>query len=259
MKVACLGRSTNKSTRPGGGRAPLDRCAVLSSRDRVGRFANQQRRRHHGQAGLLAAALCSAPAARGADEPVILSWSVPSEADCPDATYALHEIRRHLGPAPAERPPIRASVVIRGARGRYQMVLKTEQRDTEGERVLSDASCGAVADAAIVVLAWMIDPNAGFDPSRNPAAVATAPAAEPAPRDATVEPAPRRAGTFVVGLGPSGEVGTLPSVTMGAEARGEALVRPFRVEAHGSFWPSRSTTIGVLPDGRGAGGTFTLW
>src|SRR5207248_7493988 len=96
--------------------------------------------------------------------PVLLSWSAPADANCPDASYVLREVRRHVGPARPDHPPIRASVAIRAVRpgpgAAFQMVLQTEQGETKGQRVLQDESCGAVADAAVVVLAWMIDPTA---------------------------------------------------------------------------------------------------
>jgi hypothetical protein len=206
--------------------------------------------------------LCWPLAANGADDPVVLSWTAPSDADCPDAAYALREIRRHIGPARSERKPISANVVIRAAKaGLYQMVLKTEQGGTEGERILSDASCGAVADAAVVVLAWMIDPTAMAERSRDPAPPpAPAVVAEPVqPSAAVAAPPHRRALALFAGLGPSGDIGTFPSPAMGVEGRVEGSIRPLHVAAYGAYWPSQSTTVATLPDGRSTGGTFTLW
>jgi hypothetical protein len=233
--------------------------AVLPSVNRVARLGNWRSYLRHGIAGLLAT-VGWARVASGADEPVILSWSAPADADCPDGAYALREIRRHLGPARNERKPIRANVVIRAVRaGYYQMVLKTQQGDAEGERILHDASCGAVADAAIVVLAWMIDPTAMAERSREttppPAPAVVAEPVQPSP----TPPLPRRALAFVAGVGPSGDIGTLPSPAMGAEGRVAISVRPLGVGVYGAYWPSQTATGATLPDGRSTGGTFTLW
>jgi hypothetical protein len=213
-----------------------------------------------GRAGFVAAVLCCAPAAHGADEPVILSWSAPADGSCPDQAYALGEIHRHVGSPPTDRAPIRASVVIRTRGGSYEVVLQTEQGDVVGERIFRDASCGAVADAAIVVLAWMIDPTAMSRESRDAPAAAPAPAPAPEPpRDVRVAPPPRRrAHVWRASLGSSGDVGTLPAAAVGAEARIEAAMLPLRLAAYGSYWPSSSTTATVLSDGRSAGGTFSL-
>src|SRR6266704_496592 len=115
--------------------------------------------------GVLFIAPCWAGSARSAvEDPVVLSWSAPADANCPDANYVLREVRKHVGPARPDHPPIRASVAIRAVRpgpgAPFQMVLQTEQGETKGQRVLQDESCSAVADGAIVVLAWMIDPTA---------------------------------------------------------------------------------------------------
>src|SRR4249920_594141 len=111
MKVATWSPPTNKST---------SACQCDKTRVRaMGRL-------HH-IAGILAFSMCVASVARAEDDnPIVLSWSVPPEGECPDATYILGEIRRFVGPARADRKPIRANVVIRRAgAGVWQMVMKT--------------------------------------------------------------------------------------------------------------------------------------
>ena len=128
--------------------------------------------RLHHIAGILAFSMCVASVARAEDDnPIELSWSVPPEGECPDATYILGEIRRYVGPGRADRKPIRANVVIRRAgAGVWQMVMKTEQGPSHGERTFRDASCDAISDAAVAVLAWMIDPDAMAEHARPAAA-----------------------------------------------------------------------------------------
>jgi hypothetical protein len=202
-------------------------------------------------------------AAGGLDEdPVVLSWSAPADANCPDAAYVLREVRRRVGPARPEHPPVRANVAIHAARpgAPFQMVLRTEQGETKGERVLQDDSCGAVADAAVVVLAWMIDPTAMANEGRErePAPPVAQPTAEAKP--ALLMPTPRRPLSIApfLGLATTGDAGTLPTAAFGGEGRGGLFVDPFRFALYGALWPTSSKTTATLPDGRSVGGTFTL-
>jgi hypothetical protein len=197
------------------------------------------------------------------DEPIALSWSAPAEGDCTDAAYVLGEIRRHIGPARPDRKPIRASVVIRRAGATsWQMDLKTEQGGTEGERTIRDSSCAAISDAAVVVLAWMIDPDAMSEQSRPaaPSPSSPPPSPEPPPKPVPSAPpvSPREPISPFVGISIAGDAGTLPTASSGAELRLGAALRPVRTAAYGAYWPSSSKTIGSLTDGRQVGGTFSL-
>lgn len=102
------------------------------------------------------------PARAASDAPIALTWTAPTRADCPDTAYVLGEIERYVG-ADNPRPgkPVQAKATVRGiALDRWQLRLQTDDAGVEGERVFEDQSCRAVADAAVVVLAWMIDPDA---------------------------------------------------------------------------------------------------
>jgi hypothetical protein len=221
--------------------------------------------------GLLVGAVCLASAARAqdnaskapaVDDPILLSWTAPGDGDCPNAAYVLGEIRRYVGPARADRKPIRANAVIRAAgSGAWQMVLKTEQGNTQGERIFRDASCTAISDAAVVVLAWMIDPNAMSDQARPaaPAAPPSAPADVAPKAPASTPPArPREAIVPFVGIAVAGDAGTVPAAASGAEIRAGASMRPVRVSGYGAYWPSSSKAVSTLADGTPAGGTFSL-
>jgi len=195
------------------------------------------------------------------DDPVVLSWTAPDEAECPDAAHVLGEIRRYVGPARADRKPIRANVAIRAAgAGIWQMVLKTEQGTTQGERIFRDASCGAMSDAAVVVLAWMIDPDAMSDQARPAAPVAPPPAAveaAPKPPANTSVRSPEAIVPFV-GIAVAGDAGTVPAAASGGEVRAGVSIRPVRLAGYGSYWPSSSKTVSTLADGTPVGGTFSL-
>ena len=213
---------------------------------------------------VLAAAL-SASLARASDgPPVLLSWVAPTSGDCPDAAYALGELRRYVGSAPsvAPRARIEANVNIHGAPGeRWKLELKTKDNDVEGERVFQDASCRAVADAAVVVLAWMIDPDAMAQRAL-PAAQHTEPAKPPALKRPPLPP-PKPPGHVgpraLVGLGVAGDFGSLPALAFGAEVRAGVILNPVRLQAHAEYWPSLSKTSATLSDGSPAGASFVLW
>ncbi len=208
---------------------------------------------------LLLVLACSSSAARAASgEHVNLAWRAPASPDCPPATYVLQEIRRYVGETPA-RAPIDASATIRSVGlDRWQLVLVTKDGEAAGERTLQGESCRAVADAAVVVLAWMVDNDAMANrllplaPDRPPP---SSPPSPERPRPAATR-APRT--TAFVGVGPVGDFGTLPWPALGAEARGGAALGRFRLALHAAYWPSRSKTSATLSDGRAAGAKFTL-
>ena len=193
-------------------------------------------------ASLLAATVLAAPALHAADsDPVELDWTVALGSGCPDASYAVAEVRRYVGPARPGRGPVRASVVVRGtASDEWELVLHTEQAGAQGERRLRDASCPALVDAAVVILAWMIDPkkmaarSTETDSKREPTAAAPRP--EPAP--ATRPPAPRgRELSIFTSLGAALDAGTLPTVTLGGRARAGVALRRVRWAAYASYFP----------------------
>jgi hypothetical protein len=216
----------------------------------------------YGQRGVLLASLGWAGAARGAGEdPVDLAWSAPVDGSCPDAEYVSSEVRRRVGPARADRPTIRASVAIRAssstAAAHFQMVLRTEQGEARGERVLEDESCRAVADAAAVVLAWMVDPSAAADERRDAPAVPSPPE-KPAPSAPAVAPMPPEGLAPFVGIAMSVDAGTVPTAAPGGELHAGAGWGVFRWAAYGALWPTSSKTVATLADGRDVGGSFRL-
>lgn len=198
----------------------------------------------------------------GPDDPVVLSWSAPAEAECPDAAHVLGEIRRYVGPARPDRKPIRANVVIRAAgAGSWQMVLRTEQGTSQGERIFRDASCDAMSDAAVVVLAWMIDPDRMADQARpeTPSA-APSPPVEVAPHPVVIVSPVRARETIApfAAVAVVGDAGTLPAAASGAELRAGATMHPVHASVVGAYWPSSSKTASRLADGTAVGGTFSL-
>jgi hypothetical protein len=195
------------------------------------------------------------------NEPISLTWSAPPGSDCPDAAYVLSELRRYVGEAPVEkRASIRATATVSavGVR-RRRLVLTTTDEGFEGERVFEDESCRAVTDAAVVVLAWMIDPDtmAKRSPSTpaQPAFRAPRPSAEPLRL-----PQQSRAATPTpfFGLGMTGDSGTMPAAALGVLAHGGVSLPVLRLVAQVAYWPRASRAIATLADGQAAGARFSL-
>lgn len=207
----------------------------------------------------------SSPRAQGADHPpVLLSWVTPesSGSGCPDAAYVLAEVRRYVGTGTVvARAPILASAMIRaGEAGGFQLTLKTTDGETSGERSFHDQSCRALADAAVVVLAWMVAPGAMATrslppPPQSPAA----PSVSPAPTKPVPPSTLKRVGpTPYLGLGATADVGTLADPALGVEGRLGVAVNRLRIEARAAYWPTRRKTVAPLANGDVPGATFTL-
>lgn len=191
-----------------------------------------------------------APSAEARDElPLQLSWSAPE--GCPDASSVRAEIRRRVDRVARGQVSelISAEVEIRTtSSGSFQLSLRTTVGQTVGERELSGADCGQLADATALVLALLIRPEAALasePPPRGATTVLAQPRApdEPASRPAQV---PR----FAVGVG--GVVGhrVLPGLAGGLDlrfvlqgARWAAIVRA------GGFLP-QAADAPILPGAR---------
>lgn len=212
---------------------------------------------------LLVAGVGFAKTAEGAeDPPIVLTWDAPTRADCPDAAYVVGEIQRYVGAAAARQgKPIQVKATVRsvGLDG-WQLLLKTTDRAVDGERVFQDESCKAVADAAVVVLAWMIDPDAMANRPDSPPPEHRIQQPLPPPTVPVKVAVPERAAVRpFIAFGVAGDEGTLPWPALGADARGGASWKGFRLAAHSSYWPSRRKAVGTVSDGTTAGARFALW
>lgn len=92
-----------------------------------------------------------------------LTWTAP--ADCPQAATAEARVRQLAGAGQAaettEAPELSASVLIaKSAQNRWSATLKLGA----STRLLEGESCAEVADAAIVILAMTVDPEAVQEP-----------------------------------------------------------------------------------------------
>jgi len=152
-------------------------------------------------AGVCLAALV-APGVAGA-QAVELDWEAP--AGCPDETTARAWLDAYLG-GEGGGAEVDIEIAARGG-DRFAATIDIELPDgIEGERALTGQGCRHVAEAAVLVVAMIIDP-AGVA-----ARVTAAREAEPEPAD-TTPPEPLR---LALGLRLLGDAGTLPDPSVGA-------------------------------------------
>ncbi|WP_437317972.1 hypothetical protein [Sorangium sp. So ce385] len=237
------------------------------------------RRAAHRCIALAALAALAAPRAASAGDDgarVSLVWRTPEGSDCPSRDEVIEQVQRLVGPAPTrEQAPVRASAEVhRDAGGRFRVELVTWMGSSQGVRVIEERSCRAMAEATVVILAWMIDPEAmaaregatGAGPAtpgpppppRAPDAASASPAPVPAPsRQRSAADAGDRI-TLMARLAAAGDLGTLPGASLGVGARVALGRRRVRLGLHGALWPGRSTTIASGPEGTPIGGSFAL-
>ena len=181
--------------------------------------------------GLSLLVLCLAAYAHAAVPGLTLTWSAPP--DCPSEAQLEGAVGHQLGdPAGGAQPPLtvkmRASVVD----GNWQVELTNGQG---GSRTLNGSSCRAVASAAVVVVALMIDPLAMTDQP---------PLLSEEPR------APRQ---LTVGMQFSADTNSLPQLTPGAGlSAGVELAAGFWLEVHAQGWLPQATL-------KSPGATLTLF
>ncbi len=113
----------------------------------------------------------------------VLDWSAPAGCPEPSAVRATVEglLGSPRGAGAAGSLAVRATVV-RQDDGRWALTLATVEGRERGERVLEGPTCQAVADAAALIVALAVDPDA------SPGSIA-AHAAVPASRGASDSPA----------------------------------------------------------------------
>jgi hypothetical protein len=228
-----------------------------------------------------------------ASDPFSLEWTAPD--GCPTSDAITERIAAAVGDV--EGPPLRARAEIVELEDQTFSLTLTLGREgePEGLRTLEGPTCVAVSDAAILIVAIAIDPNAASaltppDDSIDPIVPAQVPAPPPEepeepeepppeepeepppeepeepppaePRDptptSTPAPVPEPARQLAVDLAGNFGVGLgiLPSVG-GALGLHTALHGPlWRIELGATYETPRETSAASTPDVRGA---FQLW
>jgi hypothetical protein len=189
----------------------------------------------------------SAPAPPADDLPLALSWLAPET--CPDADSERAEIRRRVGVIDPTHVPelVAAEVEIRAsAAGAFVLSLRTRVGETAGERSLTGEDCRPLADAAALVLALLINPQASVGPAP-PTVTApppvTAPPAPPADDDATFDQHAR----FGMGLDAVMAFGVLPGPAAGLAGRGFFRHGRLVVMARAGGFFAKDKPAAVLP------------
>lgn len=120
------------------------------------------------------ALLCASPVR--AQETLALGWDAPEV--CPEGDSIREEVTRLLGGAiPEQDESVQAHGVMTEVEGAFRLTLSTSVGDVEGERTLEGESCEELGQAAALILALMIDPEAVASAEVDPAPVAEEPVA----------------------------------------------------------------------------------
>ena len=197
--------------------------------------------------------------AKAEGDPVALEWNVPEGEGCPTAAEVLAQVSKLVE---ASRPSARAAVRARAdveklREGRFRVELTTMVGGKQGRRVLEERSCGAMAEATVLILAWMVDPSvidASEPPLPAPAPAAPPVAKRPAPPPVAREP-PRREVEFLVGVEGLADLGTLPDFAPGIGVGLGVRFRWFEARVRGGLWASQTTKL----PGLAAGAKFQLY
>jgi hypothetical protein len=181
-----------------------------------------------------------APATTADELPLDLAWNAP--AACPDAQSERDEVRRRVGQLAGDRRTTRvfADIAIRSdASGAFQLSLRTRVGDTTGERDLTGRDCRQLADAAALVLALLINPDAALAPVPPPPASPPSLPAPPNPAEAD----PARVAHLAAGIEGALATSLLPGVAAGLSTRLSFLHGPLEVSLRaGGYFPKEQTT-----------------
>ena len=201
-----------------------------------------------------------------------LEWEAPE--GCPSSTDLRASIRQLLGATPGPYANTNVSVratAIEENPGRWLGTLETRSGPNNGKRTLRAESCKAVAGAAALIIALMIDPDAVVAHQTQTSSTSkddvttTASPNEPKPLAPTDHSPPRVSRPATehppsdnhVFFGPATAVdwGSMPSVAVGAGGHVGMMVRSFSFEVAVLDWTrSTATVAGTDP---AAGGKFS--
>lgn len=217
----------------------------------------------------------SGPAPAQDMERVALRWSAPE--GCPAAGVVTAEVDRLLAGSPARPPrPVEVSAsVSRDDVGAFRVRLETPGDGAIRVREVKGASCAAVADAAALIIALMIDPSAaaaaGPRPGPAPLPAPVVPVAvpvfvpplAPAPKPEIVRASRPRASSgspllaFRLSAAAIADAGSLPGISFGFSGAASLLVGPNRFELGAAGWPDRATSLAARPSAGGFVGLVT--
>jgi hypothetical protein len=190
---------------------------------------------------------CLWPPATGAAQPdprFELSWDVP--LGCPDQEAAERALRDYLGERSAARKGSHATEVTVEIEsldhGRFHAHIDLDSDEGSGERTFEGQGCAHVAEAAILIVAMAIDPEgtaARLDQPSDRADVG---------QGATQANGPLR---VALGLHLDGDLGSLPSPTVGAGPSLGLRLGRLQIDALGTAYLPQTTVRGPTAKGGG--------
>jgi len=189
---------------------------------------------------------------------VELRWNAPE--GCPDAATVTSRLDEYLGHAQASGEPARVEAEVRRqADGSWELSLRFEDRP-EDPRVLTNATCEGLAEAAVVVVAIVVTPEPMEEEVEPPEPTVPLPserALEPSAPAPAPAPVPSMAGAEPTSSSPRPvelSVAALAGVGYGAVPVGFTLAPSFAVSAQrwrvslfAIYEPTRSLRLPDLP------------
>jgi hypothetical protein len=208
--------------------------------------------------GSASIALSAWPSRAMATDPlrgIDLEWRAPS--GCPDETWARAALAGYLGHRKSDTfKPIAVRVELSGVSGGRFRAALTLDDGKGGDRRFEGATCGRVADAAVLIVALMLDPVEVTSQIELPPEVkrrdAPAPSSEVSRRASAAS-----SGAFEIGIEATGDVGSLPEATVGAGVVAGLRMGRVLVEMDAVAWVPRRALGGPTPGGGGEIGLYT--
>lgn len=196
-------------------------------------------------------------AAAAPDDPLDLDWSGPPE--CPDSATIQREVLHLAQSTAVARHHVAAVARVQRQGATYRLSLNAELDGVSGQREFEGQSCDSVADAAVLTLALMLNPDAPIDRAASPAASEPArpePAlpreSPPPPVSVSVDSAPSDSPAWPTHLigGVLGGVrtGVLPDVGVELGLGAGVLVGPLSLTLAASAMPAQSAPAPESPD-----------
>jgi len=187
---------------------------------------------------------------------VELTWRAP--AGCPNEAWARKAIDAYLGHRKVEAfKPIAVRVEITAAAGGRWRAALSMRGGASGDRTFEGGTCARVGDAAVLIVALMLDPLevvAQMDTARDDDSRPASPLLTENGRRADVARSPTR---FELAVQATGDAGSLPEPTVGAGVAAGAHLSRISVQADVVAWIPRRAFGGPTGASGGEIGLYT--
>jgi hypothetical protein len=181
-------------------------------------------------------------ASAAATTPEWLVWDAPPA--CPDREAALDRIRAATREAPGD--DVHALVRIRSeSDDRWSASVSVTAGDTRSERLLEGASCGAVADAAALIVGLSLAPASTAVTAVTPAPIA--------PKESAPSLLSRTPGGLLLHAAGVVDVGTLPSAGPGVAMGVAWRAAPLEIGLDAAIFAAERGTVAGTTSGASVG------